>query len=145
MIGELQFCLSIGAASRLVAEAMDRIAGDHGLLVGPASVLVAVAANPGKTQVSYSSALVINDATLTRYIDRLEAADLLERRRGREDRRVVLLHLTEVGATKAAALSRGFAKLEKGFRDSLGSTGFEHLEAELHQLALSLAKRGTDA
>ena len=145
MIGEMDFCLRIGAAARSVSEQMDKVASEQGLSVGPASVLVAVATSPGKTQVDYSSALVINDATLTRYIDRLEDAELLERRRGREDRRVVRLHMTSKGDAKAKALLQGFLQLQHGFADALGEKGFDALSSEVRALALALANRGSQA
>ena len=145
MIGDLEFCLRIGAAARFVAENMDKVALEQGLSVGPASVLVAVATCPEQTQVAYSSALVINDATLTRYIDRLEDAQLLERRRGREDRRVVRLHMTPQGTAKAKALSSGFAQLEAEFSASIGAEHFGRLSEEVRSLALALANPGVQS
>ena len=145
MIGELEFCLRVGAVSRLVAECMDKSASDAGLSVGPASVLVAVAASPGQTQVAYSTALVINDATLTLYIDRLEDADFLEWRRGRQNRWVVRLHLTSAGADKARQLSREFSALETRFSDALGGKQFAKMSEDLRNLALALANHGAEA
>jgi DNA-binding MarR family transcriptional regulator len=141
VIGDLDFSLRIGAISRLVSEDLEKIATSHGLAVGPASVLMAVAQSPGQTQVSYASALVVNDATLTRYIDRLENGDLVQRVRGREDRRVVRLHTTETGQRIAGAMTKSVNALEKDYSQLLQSASFSGLGESLRAFALALVNR----
>lgn len=140
MIDELELCLCIGATARTLADTLDQIAARHNLSAGQAVVLLAVARCPGCTQVAYSSALVINDATLTRYIDRLEDAGLIERQRGREDRRVVRLHLTQTGQAMAAEISGAVSTLEKMISDDMGATVFDAFSASSRDFALALAK-----
>lgn len=145
MIETFDFCVRIGATARAIAEDMDRVASDNGLAGGPASVLVAVLKSPEQTQVAYASSLVINDATLTRYIDRLEDLGLLERKRGRQDRRVVRLHLTVEGEKTARRLEAGYEQLSRRYTDVLSAENFAEIDRNTTALGLALVNRDGQA
>ena len=72
------------------------------------SVLVLIAANPGRSQSAIGQALNIERARLARMLHDLERREWIERRAAPDDRRSHSLFLTETGA-KAMARIRGFA------------------------------------
>jgi MarR family transcriptional regulator, lower aerobic nicotinate degradation pathway regulator len=60
--------------------------------------LVAIRTHPGIDATRLSAVIAFDRSTLGSVIERLEAKDYIERRSGREDKRVKLLHLTRQGA-----------------------------------------------
>jgi DNA-binding MarR family transcriptional regulator len=72
------------------------------------SVLVLIAANPGRSQSAIGQALNIERARLARMLHELERRKWIERRAAPDDRRSHSLFLTEPGA-KALARIRGLA------------------------------------
>jgi DNA-binding MarR family transcriptional regulator len=70
------------------------------------SVLVLIAANPGRSQSAIGQALNIERARLARMLHELERRQWIERRAAPDDRRSHSLYLTEAG-TKALARIRG--------------------------------------
>jgi DNA-binding MarR family transcriptional regulator len=66
-----------------------------GLTRSQCSVLVHLARNEGIQQGGLADILEVEPITLTRLLDRLEAAELVERRAHPTDRRIRLLHLTK--------------------------------------------------
>lgn len=87
----------------------------------------------GHTMASLSRDLGIDPGAMTRSLDRLEAKGLVRRERSKEDRRVVLLTLTDEGRTVASRVPAVMA-------DVLNShlAGFN--EAEWHQLLAMLQR-----
>ena len=67
-----------------------------------AATLFLIDANPGVSQVDLAATLGADRATMMAMIDRLEARDLLERRRSSEDRRRQELRLTDPGVALLA-------------------------------------------
>ena len=59
--------------------------------------LVAIRTHPGIDATRLSAVIAFDRSTLGSVIERLEAKDYIERRSGREDKRVKLLHLTRQG------------------------------------------------
>ena len=72
---------------------------------GRAGILLLIDANPGVTQSRLAQAVGIDRSTLVGVLHRLEAQDLVERRRG-DDRRTNGLWLTRSGRTLVSTLKR---------------------------------------
>jgi DNA-binding MarR family transcriptional regulator len=62
------------------------------------AALVAIRTHPGIDATRLSAVIAFDRSTLGNVIERLEAKHYIERKPGREDRRVKLLHLTKAGS-----------------------------------------------
>ena len=87
--------------------------------------------------------MVNRDPDLTRLLDRLEAAGLVEKARDTEDRRVVNVRITNAGLERVEAASKAVAR---AIGIALGSMGARDLNqlAELLELARASAKKHVD-
>ena len=87
--------------------------------------------------------MVNRDPDLTRLLDRLEAAGLVEKSRDTEDRRVVNVRITNAGLERVEAASKAVAR---AIGIALGSMGARDLNqlAELLELARASAKKHVD-
>lgn len=81
--------------ARLMRKRFEENARDLGLTRSQGQVLVHLAHNEGIHQGALAEKLDIEPITLTRILDRLEEAGLIERLLYRKDRRVRLLRLTQ--------------------------------------------------
>src|SRR3990170_6409393 len=80
--------------ARLMRQRFEQNARDLGLTRAQGQVLVHLADNEGIHQGALAEKLDVEPITLTRILDRLEEAGLVERLHYRKDRRVRLLRLT---------------------------------------------------
>lgn len=85
----------IADASRLFRRAFDARARDLGVTGQQWRVLVTLFRNPGINQGAAAELLEVEPITLSRMVDRLQDARLVERRPDPGDRRAWLLHLTD--------------------------------------------------
>lgn len=81
--------------ARLLRKRFDQRARTLGLTRAQWSVLAHLARNEGINQTTLAEILEIEPITLVRLLDRLEAADWVERRPDPSDRRARLLYLTD--------------------------------------------------
>jgi len=79
----------------------------------------------------------LDSATLTGVIDRLESADLVERRKNSKDRRAIQLHLTEKGRATGQKVARVMEKANSEFMRSFS----EGDEKELRRLLNKVRQR----
>lgn len=81
--------------SRLARRAFDRKMREIGVTGPQARLLLTLTRAPGENQGFYAERLEVEPITLCRMIDRLEEANLIERRPDPADRRAWHLHLTD--------------------------------------------------
>ena len=105
------------------------------------AVLWLTGANPGASQTSVGSALRMDRATTMAIIDRLEARDLITRKRSRTDRRRQELYLTPKGQDLLVEVKALIAGHEKQFAARFSSAEFDTLISLLERL-YGDAKRG---
>lgn len=86
--------IEIGETAHSLRRAFDRRAAVLGVTRAQWRVLVKLSRSPGLRQVELADMLDIEPITLCRIIDRLEDAELVERKRDPEDRRAWRLELT---------------------------------------------------
>ena len=86
-------------ASVAVQQDFNRAMNDLQLTQMQTAVMMLIQRHPGVSQVALAAALDTDRATMMGVVDRLEARDLLQRRRSTEDRRRQELHLTRKGTT----------------------------------------------
>jgi DNA-binding MarR family transcriptional regulator len=93
------------------------MAGELDLTQKQAAILHLIAANPGASQVDLAATLGADRATMMAMIDRLEARQLLSRKRSAEDRRRQELHLTDAGQVLLGKIDDVVRKHEQRFTD----------------------------
>jgi DNA-binding MarR family transcriptional regulator len=103
LAGDLDAMATIGRLGRLhtfVRGRIDQVLGEHGLTVGEFDVLSALrrAGEPFVLRpIDLARSLMLSPAGMTNRLDRLEAADHIVRRADPEDRRSMLVVLTDSG------------------------------------------------
>ena len=87
-----------------------------------------------RSQHDLAAAVGIEGPTLTRHLDGLEQAGIVERRRDPENRRAVLVELTEAGHELHARLLRIVIGFNKRLHREVSETDVAHLVAVLERL-----------
>ncbi|MEO7992899.1 MAG: MarR family transcriptional regulator [bacterium] len=96
-------------------------------------VLHCVAHNEGVMQGDLAEAMVIDGATMTGLVSRLERGGFLIRRRAETDRRLVQLYLSDAGRQLLTVLEAGTEQVVERFEERLGTEGTEQLCELLRQ------------
>ena len=99
--------------ARLLRKRFEQRARDLGLTRAQWQVLVHLAQNEGIHQGKLADILEVEPITLLRILDKLEARELIERRRHATDRRIWLLFLRE-GAHPLLEVLREYGSLTRG-------------------------------
>lgn len=87
--------------------------GHHNLHPGQELMLLRLASAEGITQSEVAEQLCVQPATVTRMIDRLEKAGLVQRRMDAADQRVSRVYLTEGGRTLVEPIQAVWRELEE--------------------------------
>jgi DNA-binding MarR family transcriptional regulator len=82
-------------SARLLRREFDARVRELGMTSAQARLLLILSLEEGENQGFYAERLDVEPISLTRMIDRMEEASLLERRRDPSDRRAWRIHLTE--------------------------------------------------
>ena len=104
-----------------------RLLGTYGLSRSPYNALriTAVAGSDGIPVQAIADDMIVREPDISRLVDRLEAAGLVERRRSTKDRRVVRVRATRAGVAKAKTLIGPLAEL---YRAQLGHLTAKQLD-----------------
>ncbi|MCX7355134.1 MAG: MarR family transcriptional regulator [Alphaproteobacteria bacterium] len=113
--------------SRLLRIEYNRRVRHLGLTRSQWRVIVHLSRNEGSTQTFLADILEIENATLARLLDRLEADGWIERRPSPTDRRAKHLYLTEKPAAIIDAMSRISSQLQHDTLDGLAPNERERL------------------
>jgi MarR family transcriptional regulator for hemolysin len=84
-------------AAKSLRAYFEQVLAEEGEALSTFLVLDVVAREEGRMQREIADGVRIEGATMTRHLDRLEAEGLVARRRDTEDRRAVLVDLTDAG------------------------------------------------
>ena len=90
-----QIAFLMADASRLFRRHFDALSRDLGVTGQQWRVLVVLARNPGAKQGQIADLIEVEPITLSRMVDRLQEAGLVERHADPADRRAWCLHLTD--------------------------------------------------
>ncbi|MCW7753917.1 MarR family transcriptional regulator [Desulfobotulus sp. H1] len=88
---------------------------DLGVTTVQAMLLILLGREEGQTSRQLGEQTQLDSATVSGIIDRLEGLTLINRKRSPEDRRAVLLYLTDIGRDKARELDRRFEEAHQSF------------------------------
>ena len=125
--------------ARDLATALDRRLAPFGLTAQQAALLVHVSRQPGASPSQLMTALGTDTAGMTRLADRLVAKDLIERHPNPQDRRSVLIALTEQGQALAPRLGPVFGRVTRQLFNGFSADEVGALTAMLERMASNLA------
>lgn len=109
----------VNALARLLRNELDARVRDYGLTPTTWTVLMALFEEDRLSQTDLASRVYLDGATTTRALDLLEARGLIQRIRDEDDRRVQIIHLTEVGRITASRLAQIGVKINEQAMASL--------------------------
>jgi MarR family transcriptional regulator, organic hydroperoxide resistance regulator len=124
----------VARANHLLGESFYRQVRWHGLAATEWRVLAALNERDGVAMTELADIVLFKQPTLTKAIDRMERAQLVERRTPSEDRRRTLVHLTERGRRISAPLVQQARQYEATVHRALGETASQELKAALAAL-----------
>jgi DNA-binding MarR family transcriptional regulator len=124
----------LARASHLLAESFHAQVKSHGLSVSEWRVLATLAERDGVPMTQLGRQLLLKQPTLTKVIDRMERASLVQRRTAPEDRRRTLVDLTEDGRRLATPLLASARDHEAWVARALGSAGIQKCRAMLVEI-----------
>lgn len=143
MSDDLGFLL--GDAGRLLRRSFDERARAMGVTRPQWRVLALLKRFDGSTQVTIADMLEVEPITLGRMIDRLQDAELVERRADPKDRRAWRLHLTEKGRAKIKELEpTAFAMLADAVQ-GISEAKQAELEEMLNIIRSNLTRKPMEA
>lgn len=125
-----RFLDSLTAVSRRLRTLFNARVTAHGLTYARARVLLRLSRRPGMTQKELACELELEQPTLVRLLDRMEALDLIRREPAPDDRRAKQIVLSDHGAEQAALVNR----IGKEIREEM----FAGLPKEQLQRAIAL-------
>lgn len=145
----LEDCLSflVGKAQQQVTRVSREALAPYGVTPVQYAILKVLWERDGQNGAELCARLVLDSATVTGLIDRMEAGRWLERRADPGgDRRMSRLYLTKQGAQLQAPLDAAMDRVNKQFVNTLGRDRAVNLWRDLETLAaLSMAERKTTA
>ncbi len=120
--GELDRLLGfrLRLATVVIQQDFNQVMSELALTQMQSAVLMLVQRHPAVSQVALAAALNTDRATMMGVVDRLEARELLQRRRSTEDRRRQELHLTRKGGLMLKKAREVIARHEQKFWAQFG-------------------------
>ena len=131
--------LLLSTTSKNVGRAFNDALAVHGGSIPIWLILNALKREPRRTQLELARAVGIEGPTMTRHLDGLEQAGLVERRRDPVDRRAVQVQLTRAGRALHGRLLKAVIAFNQQLRASLSSEDIETLRRVLGQLQENVA------
>lgn len=130
----------IGEISNALKRLFDRRAAEVGVTRAQWRVMAQLIHHPGLRQAALAERLDIEPITLTRTVDRLEEAGLVERRADPADRRARLLFLTEEAQPTVERLRDLAAELNAAVFGSLTDPQLEALQQSLATIRANIGE-----
>jgi DNA-binding MarR family transcriptional regulator len=143
MSDDLGFLL--GDAARLLRRSFDERARAMGVTRPQWRVLALLKRFDGSTQVAMADMLDVEPITLGRMVDRLQDAELVERRADPKDRRAWRLHLTAKGSAKITELQPTASALFVDALLGLSEAKQAELEHMLNIIRANLTRKPLEA
>ena len=131
--------LLLSTTSKAVGRAFNQALAVHGGSIPIWLILNALKRERLRTQLELARAVGIEGPTMTRHLDGLEQAGLVERRRDPVDRRAVQVQLTRAGHALHGRLLKAVITFNRQLRTGLSSDDIETLRRVLSQLQANVA------
>ena len=125
---------STATTSKAVGRSFNSALAEGGGSIPIWLILNALKNEPLRTQLDLARAVGIEGPTLTRHLDGIEKAGLVERRRGTPDRRTIQVELTRAGHTLHERLLKAVISFNQQLRTGLSGEDVATLRRLLSQL-----------
>ena len=135
----------LGDAARLLRRSFDQRARAIGVTRPQWRVLALLKRFDGSTQTNLADMLDVEPITLGRMVDRLQDAELVERRADPKDRRAWRLHLTAKGRAKIKELQPTASAMFAAALDGLNESKQAELETMLNIIRSNLTRKPVEA
>jgi DNA-binding MarR family transcriptional regulator len=139
------FAFEVVETARMLRRDFDRRAAAHGVTRAQWRVLVRLSRKDGLRQVDLADALDVEPITLCRMVDRLEEAELVERRRDEVDRRAWNIFLTAKARPLIAELQALGDVLHADALHGISPADRQRAQDVLAQVRSNLTKCGAEA
>jgi len=136
--------LHLSATAKAVSRAFNEALAEAGGSLPAWLILTSLRGEQWRTQHELARSLGIEGPTLTRHLDSLERAGLVERRRDASDRRAVQVELTKAGEALHARLRTSVIEFDRRLRAGLGEAELKRLRATLRRLEQNATQRELD-
>lgn len=114
------YCFRIGAVTRRIWRYVNSEYGRYGITVGQTFILFDLLDNDGSAVKDIAERVQVDSPAVTGFVDRLIREELVERVVGRDDRRVMKIHLTPKGRELAVTLLPVAQNLNKKIEGLVG-------------------------
>ena len=128
-------CLAVRQAARHITQFYDQFLAPSGLRTTQFSILAKLRRLGAMTINTLAADLVMDRTTLGRNILPLERDGLITVEKGSRDRRSKELRLTEAGAARFRAATKGWTQAQRQFAAAFGAKRTARLRALLHAVA----------
>ena len=118
--------------------------GDAGGTFPAWQVLLAVQRMGARTQQDLARAIGVEGPTLTRQLDALESAGLVERQRDRQDRRAIRVIATPRGQTQFRRLAKAAGDFDEKLRAGISDREVEQLRVLLARISANAVRADTE-
>jgi MarR family transcriptional regulator, transcriptional regulator for hemolysin len=133
--------LHLAATAKAVSRAFNAALADAGGSLPIWLILTSLRGERWRTQHELARSLGIEGPTLTRHLDSLERAGLVERRRDPSDRRAVQVELTKAGEALHGRLRENVVAFDRQLRAGLSETDLERVRSTLRRLEANVARQ----
>lgn len=124
----------LAQASQLISGEFHVVVRSAGFSVAEWRILATLASYPGLTIGGLSQITVTKQPTVTRLLDRMEAAGYVERYAHESDRRMTMVRITEAGRTIVGDLIASAKEHERRVLQPFGLKRAENLKAMLRRI-----------
>ena len=131
--------LYLAATAKAVSRAFNAALAEAGGSLPMWLILTSLRGEQWRTQHELARSLGIEGPTLTRHLDALEGAGLVERRRDPADRRAIQVELTRAGEELHSRLRRNVIAFDRQLRAGLGEAELKTLRSTLRRLEQNVA------
>jgi MarR family transcriptional regulator, transcriptional regulator for hemolysin len=136
--------LHLAGTAKAVSRAFNAALAEAGGSLPTWLILTSLRGEQWRTQQELARSLGIEGPTLTRHLDSLERAGLVERRRDPSDRRAVQVELTNAGQALHGRLRTTVIAFDGQLRAGLGEAELKQLRAALRKLEQNATRRERD-
>jgi MarR family transcriptional regulator for hemolysin len=133
--------LLLATTSKAVGRAFNSALAENGGSIPIWLILNALKREPRRSQLDLARAVGIEGPTLTRHLDGMEQARLVQRRRGTVDRRAIQVELTSAGHALHGRLLKAVISFNQQLRTGLSGEDEVKLRSLLGQLQENVGER----
>ena len=132
--------LQLANTAKSVSRAFNAALAEAGGSLPVWLILTSLRGEQWRTQLELARSLGIEGPTLTRHLDGMERAGLVERRRDQDDRRAVLVELTDAGRELHNRLRKNVVDFDERLRAGLSAEEIDQVRAVLARLEHNVSR-----